>query len=141
MKKLLRRFLPPPCGARGIKSARPSTERRHYTRFSEDRIPTNCLIADVRMPFFTGLELAKLALDYGCPSLLISGNELSPEAGGRWDFLMKSFANDVLIHALRGILERPGGQRRSEFRGRPSALLDEKDSEAWKRMLSPHVWS
>lgn len=93
------------------------------------------------MPFFTGLELAKLALDYGRPSLLISGSELPPEAGAGWDFLLKPFANEVLIQAVRGILERPGGERCSEFRGRPSALLDENDSEAWKRMLSPHVQS
>lgn len=78
------------------------------------------LIADVRMPFITGLELAKIAFEYGRPSLLISGSELPPEAGGRWDFLLKPFANDVLIQAVRGILERRGCERRSEFMDGPT---------------------
>jgi hypothetical protein len=93
------------------------------------------------MPFFTGLELAKLDFDHGCPSLLISGSELPLEAGARWDFLLKPFANDVLTQAVRGILERPGCERRPEFRGRPSALLAKNESEAWKRMLSSHLQS
>jgi FixJ family two-component response regulator len=75
--------------------------------------PASCLVADLRMPGLTGLdlqdELARRGLDI--PLLFISGHadvksSVRAMKGGALDFLEKPFSDTALIDAVRGALAR-----------------------------------
>lgn len=79
---------------------------------------TSCLIADIRMPGMSGLELqAELnASRIGIPTIFITGHGDVPIAveamkAGAVDFLTKPFRDEVLLDRVRTAL----GQAESEF--------------------------
>lgn len=74
---------------------------------------TGCLIADIRMPGMSGLELqAKLNADhFPIPTIFISahGDEkmrLQAMRGGAVKFLAKPFDDEVLLESVRTALKR-----------------------------------
>jgi two-component system response regulator FixJ len=81
-----------------------------------DRLETaepGCVISDVRMPGLTGLELLQALRDRreDFPMILLTGAADVPMAvdalkNGVLDFIEKPFANDRIIAAVRGALER-----------------------------------
>lgn len=73
---------------------------------------TGCLIADIRMPGMTGLELqAKLNADHrAIPTIFISahGDEkmrLQAMRGGAVKFLAKPFNDEILLESVRTALK------------------------------------
>jgi FixJ family two-component response regulator len=75
----------------------------------------SCLVLDVNLPDFTGLELQEsLALDRrDMPVILISGNEVGEATdramkAGVVAFLMKPLDVDALLHAIEQAIGRSG---------------------------------
>jgi FixJ family two-component response regulator len=80
---------------------------------SEDQHRTGCLIADIRMPGMSGLELqAQLnAADCRIPTIFITahGDEktrMRALQGGAVDFVPKPFNDRALVASIRAALER-----------------------------------
>lgn len=75
-----------------------------------------CLVADIRMPGMTGLELHEhlAASGAGIPTVIITAHpgELSPRrarAAGITCFLVKPFAPDELLECVRGAIAKSHG--------------------------------
>jgi FixJ family two-component response regulator len=76
---------------------------------------TSCLIVDLHMPVMTGLELQCRLRSHGrrIPMIFITAHD-DPAArtraltSGAIDFLIKPFAGDVLLHAIRLAINGPG---------------------------------
>lgn len=76
-----------------------------------DRLPTGCVITDVRMPEIDGLELVRRLTDarLPLPSIVITGHgdiALAVEAmkAGARDFIEKPFDDAILLRAVDGAL-------------------------------------
>src|ERR1700745_799479 len=74
---------------------------------------TGCLIADIRMPGMSGLDLqAKLNADHcSIPTIFITANgaekrRLQAVRGGRWKFLAKPFDDAILVESVRTAWKR-----------------------------------
>jgi len=80
---------------------------------SGDQHQTACLIADIRMPGISGLELqAKLnAEDFDIPTIFITahGDEalrMQALRAGAVEFLTKPFDDEILLESVRAALDR-----------------------------------
>ena len=93
---------------------------------------SGCVVADVRMPGLSGIELTRLLKERGfsLPIIIMTGHgdiPLAVEAmkSGAIDFVEKPFNDLVLLAAIRAALARPGsdsGQLRREALDRIEAL-------------------
>jgi FixJ family two-component response regulator len=85
---------------------------------SADRAAVACLVADVRMPGMTGLELHEYlaASGAGIPTIIITAHagELTPQhacEAGITCFLIKPFAPDELLECVRKAVAKSQAQR------------------------------
>lgn len=72
-----------------------------------------CLLADLRMPRMSGLEMQRQLRDKGCdiPTIFLSGHGDIATAvralqGGAMDFITKPYAEETLLEAVHQALER-----------------------------------
>ena len=79
---------------------------------SDERKPTACLVADIRMPGMSGLELqAKLKAEGSrIPIIFITAHgdakmKMQAMKAGAVDFLSKPFDDEVLLDEVRAALE------------------------------------
>jgi FixJ family two-component response regulator len=88
--------------------------------FLDNYKPDNpgCLIADVRMPGISGLELQKILKEknYSIPMILITGHGDVPMAvralkNGAVDFIEKPFNDQVLLERVNQCLEKDQSER------------------------------
>ncbi|HTT84206.1 MAG TPA: response regulator FixJ [Rhizomicrobium sp.] len=109
--------------------------------------PSDCLIADVRMPEMDGLELQHelVRRQSPLPIIIVTGHGDIPLAvqamkAGAVDFLEKPFARDVLLTAVRRALERTTRHAVSEVAqdeiGRRIARLTEREREVYDRVVA-----
>ncbi|WP_044558605.1 response regulator transcription factor [Azospirillum sp. B4] len=84
--------------------------------FLESDAPTRCacLVADVRMPELTGLEVQErlVAAGYGLPVIIMTGHGDVPLAvaamkAGAVDFIEKPFEEETLLASIQAALARP----------------------------------
>ena len=97
-------------------------------------IKSGCIVADVRMPEITGIDLLKKLKDLkvDVPVILVTGHgdvPLAVEAMkiGAADFLEKPFDDEILLQAVRSACNRQGSKdkhqaQRAEIDGRLAAL-------------------
>jgi len=70
-----------------------------------------CIVLDLSLPNLNGLDLQKRIAGTGMPVVFITGYGDVPTTvqamkGGAVEFLMKPFADDVLLHAIEQAIER-----------------------------------
>jgi two-component system response regulator FixJ len=105
-----------------------------------------CLIADVRMPGMTGLDLVRRLreLSVDLPVVVITGHADVPMAveamkAGVVDFIEKPFEDDVLLGVVRGMLEAQGraDEREAERADvtRRLATLTGRETEVFNRLV------
>lgn len=91
--------------------------------FLDDYAPTGpgCLVADVRMPGISGLELQRQLAAQGSnlPVIVITGHgdvDMAVRAmkGGAFDFIQKPFNDQVLLDLVQNALEKSGRLARAE---------------------------
>ena len=105
----------------------------------------SCLVADIRMPGLSGLELQQRLNDQRCeiPIIFITGHGDVPMAvtamkSGAVDFLQKPFRDQDLIDRINKALDRDGESRkgraeREEIRARLE-LLTPREREVMERV-------
>ncbi len=115
-----------------------------------DRSRHSCLVADIRMPGLTGLELQQRLNEQGAeiPIIFITGHGDVPMAvtamkSGAVDFVQKPFRDQDLIDRINKALEldrerRKGRAEEDEIRGR-IALLTPREKEVMQRVVQGHA--
>lgn len=93
-------------------------------------IPGGCVLTDVRMPGLSGLELIDHLREQGSDLAVVvmTGHGDVPMAveamkAGVVDFIEKPFADDVLLRAVRGALDRQGSPQDDGGRKEAEARL------------------
>lgn len=114
-----------------------------------DELEPGCVLTDVRMPEMSGLDLVRELRRRGVahPIVMITGHAdvaLAVEAmkAGVVDFIEKPFAEDVLLRAVRGALERVVDQveraRESEEVRLRVAQLTRREREVFEAVSQGH---
>lgn len=115
-----------------------------------DRSRHSCLVADIRMPGLSGLELQQRLNEQGAeiPIIFITGHGDVPMAvtamkSGAVDFVQKPFRDQDLIDRINKALEldrerRKGRAEEDEIRGR-IALLTPREKEVMQRVVQGHA--
>lgn len=114
-----------------------------------DELEPGCVLTDVRMPEMSGLDLVRELTRRGVahPIVMITGHAdvaLAVEAmkAGVVDFIEKPFAEDVLLRAVRGALERVVDQveraRESEDVRLRIAQLTRREREVFEAVSQGH---
>ncbi len=115
-----------------------------------DRSRHSCLVADIRMPGLSGLELQQRLNEQGAeiPIVFITGHGDVPMAvtamkSGAVDFVQKPFRDQDLIDRINKALEldrerRKGRAEEDEIRGR-IALLTPREKEVMQRVVQGHA--
>lgn len=115
-----------------------------------DRGRHSCLVADIRMPGLSGLELQQRLNEQGAdiPTIFITGHGDVPMAvtamkSGAVDFVQKPFRDQDLIDRINKALEldrerRKGRAEEEEIRGR-IALLTPREKEVMQRVVQGHA--
>ena len=105
--KALRRLL----GSAGVKVAAFDSPRRFLDSF--DPAVAGCLVLDIAMPEFSGLELQQALLAKGCdlPIIFLTGHGDIPTSvramkHGAADFLQKPVDDEELLAAIRGAFSK-----------------------------------
>lgn len=116
---------------------------------------SGCLIADVRMPDMTGLELQEELAKRSSPLtvIIMTGHADVPMAvkamrAGAFDFLEKPFSDDALLDSVKRALTEsrarvqrlPAGEGKSDDTARRLALLTPREREVLDHLVvgSPH---
>jgi two-component system, LuxR family, response regulator FixJ len=110
----------------------------------------SCLVADIRMPGLSGLELQQRLNDRNAevPIIFITGHGDVPMAvtamkSGATDFIQKPFRDQDLIDRINKALERDGVRRKGRaeedaIRAR-IALLTPREAEVMQRVVKGHA--
>ena len=110
----------------------------------------SCLVADIRMPGVSGLELQQRLNERRCeiPIIFITGHGDVPMAvtamkSGAVDFLQKPFRDQDLIDRIHKALDRDGERRKGraeqdEIRARLE-LLTPRETEVMQRVVRGHA--
>lgn len=110
----------------------------------------SCLVADIRMPGLSGLELQQRLNERRCeiPIIFITGHGDVPMAvtamkSGAVDFLQKPFRDQDLIDRIHKALDRDGERRKGraeqdEIRARLE-LLTPRETEVMQRVVRGHA--
>lgn len=87
-----------------------------------------CVVADLRMPRMSGLELQQWMAkqDAPAPLIIMTGHgdlsaTIAAFRGGAWDFLEKPFDDQYLVERVRGAIAAHAGRRRQDEARRQAA--------------------
>lgn len=114
-----------------------------------DRSP-GCIVTDVRMPEMTGIELARRLRDGGSrePVIIITGHADVPLAieamhAGVADFIEKPFDDDLLLAAIRRVVDKAGEAASAEAERREIAArfdsLSGRERDVLKGLVEGHA--
>jgi len=106
-----------------------------------------CIVLDVVLPGFSGLELQKRLIDGGClqPVVFLSGygsvrTTVQAMRAGALDFLEKPWDDLTLVGTIRGAMERDREARRhrdaADSIARRAASLTERESQVFRHIIA-----
>ena len=98
-------------------------ESAHAFLDEVNRTDCGCLVADIRLPGMSGLDLQDRLIErgYDLPTIVITGHGDVPVAvramkAGAIDFVEKPFSNQMLLDRIRDALERDNEHRNATAR-------------------------
>lgn len=116
---------------------------------ASDRAP-GCIVADVRMPEMTGIELARRLRESGSrqPVIIITGHADVPLAieamhAGVADFIEKPFDDDLLLASIRRVIDEAGEAASAEAERRELTArfdsLSGRERDVLKGLVEGHA--
>ena len=112
--------------------------------------PPGCIVTDVRMPEMTGIELARRLRESGSrePVIIITGHADVPLAieamhAGVADFIEKPFDDELLLAAIRRVVDQAGEAASAETERRELAArfdsLSGRERDVLKGLVEGHA--